>query len=592
LKAKENEVNKEKGDWKTLKKVFGLIKPFKGLFWFCLFAGILVALISTVRPYFIKILVDDNILTLNKSGILKWSIISVVFLIFEFLFRYLFGYLSGLLGQSVIKDLRVKVFNHVKKLNLRYFDQTPIGTITTRNINDVEAINNIFSEGIITLTTDILTLISTFSFMAWLNWKLTLVSLIPFPFIIVATYIFKEAVRGSFQEVREKVGQMNAFVQERLTGMRVVQIFNAEKREREKFRKINDEHRDANLKSVWYFSIFFPVVEVILSLSIGLMVWYGAVLALKYDGKPGDIIAFLMYLNLAFRPLRMMADKFNTLQMGLIASGRVFKLLETNDKLEKSGTLINKEIKGEIEFKNVWFAYDEENFVLKNISFKVNPGETVAIVGATGSGKSSTINILSRFYEIQKGEILIDGHNINQYDLEGLRKSLAVVLQDVFLFSGSILDNITLNDSKISISQAKEAAIMVGADGFIEQLPNGYDYAVMERGATLSVGQRQLISFIRALVFDPKILILDEATSSVDTESEQLIQKAIDVLVSGRTSIIIAHRLSTIQKADKIIVLDKGEIMEMGTHESLLKIENGRYKNLHDMQFNTNENMA
>ena len=562
MKTKESEVNKEKGDWKTLKKVFGLIKPFKGLFWFCLFAGILVALISTVRPYFIKILVDDNILTLNKSGILKWSIVSVVFLIFEFLFRYLFGYLSGLLGQSVIKDLRVRVFNHVKKLNLRYFDQTPIGTITTRNINDVEAINNIFSEGIITLTTDILTLISTFSFMAWLNWKLTLVSLIPFPFIIIATYVFKEAVRGSFQEVREKVGQMNAFVQERLTGMRVVQIFNAEKREREKFSKINDEHRDANLKSVWYFSIFFPVVEVILSLSIGLMVWYGAVLALKYDGKPGDIIAFLMYLNLAFRPLRMMADKFNTLQMGLIASGRVFKLLETNDKLEKSGTLINK----------------------------VNPGETVAIVGATGSGKSSTINILSRFYEIQKGEILIDGHNINQYDLEGLRKSLAVVLQDVFLFSGSILDNITLNDPKISINQAKEAAVMVGADGFIEQLPNGYDYAVMERGATLSVGQRQLISFIRALVFDPKILILDEATSSVDTESEQLIQKAIDILVSGRTSIIIAHRLSTIQKADKIIVLDKGEIMEMGTHESLLKIENGRYKNLHDMQFNTNEN--
>lgn len=578
--------DQQKGDWKTLKKVFGLIQPFKGLFWFCLFAGILVALISTIRPYFIKILVDDNILTNNKSGILKWSIVSCVFLIIEFLFRYLFGYLSGLLGQSIIKDLRVKVFNHVKKLNLRYFDQTPIGTITTRNINDVEAINNIFSEGIITLTTDILTLISTFSFMAWLNWKLTLVSLIPFPFIIVATYIFKEAVRGSFQEVREKVGQMNAFVQERLTGMRVVQIFNAEKRERQKFSIINNEHRDANLKSVWYFSIFFPVVEVILSLSIGLMVWYGAVLALKYDGKPGDIIAFLMYLNLAFRPLRMMADKFNTLQMGIIAAERVFKLLETDDKLEKSGNYIAKEIKGEIEFKNVWFAYDGKNDVLKNISFSVNPGETVAIVGATGSGKSSTINILSRFYEIQKGEILIDGRNINEYNLSSLRQSIAVVLQDVFLFSGSILDNITLNDPRITTQKAKSAAKMVGAEGFIENLPRGFEYEVMERGATLSVGQRQLISFIRALVFDPKILILDEATSSVDTESEQLIQDAIDILVAGRTSIVIAHRLSTIQKADKIILLDKGEIKEVGTHDELINIPNGWYKQLHDMQFN------
>ena len=575
----------QKGDVKTLRKVLRLARPFRSLFIFSFGLGVLVATISTIRPYLIKIIVDDQILNRHYSGILKWSIISLVFLFLEFLSRYGFGYISGMLGQSVIKDLRVKVFNHVKRLNLRYFDQTPIGTITTRTINDVEAINNIFSEGIITLTTDILTLIAVFSLMFYLNWKLTLVSLIPFPFIILATYVFKEAVKSSFNEVREKVAQMNAFVQEHLTGMRIVQVFNAEKQEQKKFEQINIEHRDANLKSVWYFSIFFPVVEIILALSIGLMVWYGAVLALKYNGKPGDIIAFLMYLNLAFRPLRMMADKFNTLQMGLIAAERVFKLVETEDKLEKTGSIQKSDIQGDIEFKHVWFAYDQENFVLKDISFKVNNGETVALVGATGSGKSSTINILSRFYEIQKGEILLDGVDLKNYTLESLRKGIAVVLQDVFLFSGTVMDNITLNDPNISEETVLKTAQLVGADEFILNLPGGFNYPVMERGATLSVGQRQLISFIRALVYNPRILVLDEATSSVDTESEHLIQRAIEVMVKGRTSLMIAHRLSTIQNADKIIVLDKGEIKEMGTHDALLEKEDGFYQKLHAMQF-------
>ncbi|MBX7225858.1 MAG: ABC transporter ATP-binding protein/permease [Chitinophagales bacterium] len=575
----------QKGDVKTLRKVLRLARPFRSLFIFSFALGVLVAAISTIRPYLIKIIVDDQILNRNYSGILKWSIISLVFLVLEFLSRYGFGYISGILGQSVIKDLRVKVFNHVKRLNLRYFDQTPIGTITTRTINDVEAINNIFSEGIITLTTDILTLIAVFSLMFYLNWKLTLVSLIPFPFIILATYVFKEAVKSSFHEVREKVAQMNAFVQEHLTGMRIVQVFNAEQQEQEKFEQINIEHRDANLKSVWYFSIFFPVVEIILALSIGLMVWYGAVLSLKYNGKPGDIIAFLMYLNLAFRPLRMMADKFNTLQMGLIAAERVFKLIETEDKLEKTGTIQKTAIQGDIEFKHVWFAYDQENYVLKDISFKVNSGETIALVGATGSGKSSTINILSRFYEIQRGEILLDGIDLKNYTLESLRKGIAVVLQDVFLFSGTVMDNITLNDPNISEETVLKTAQLVGADEFILNLPGGFNYPVMERGATLSVGQRQLISFIRALVYNPKILVLDEATSSVDTESEQLIQRAIEVMVKGRTSLVIAHRLSTIQNAHKIIVMDKGEIKEMGTHEELLAKEDGLYQKLHAMQF-------
>jgi ATP-binding cassette subfamily B protein len=420
-----------------------------------------------------------------------------------------------------------------------------------------------------------------------INLKLALVCLVTFPFIIWATYIFKEAVKESFDEVREKVGQMNAFVQEHITGMRIIQIFNAQQRELNRFEAINKDHRDANLRSVWYFSIFFPVVEVILSVAIAIMLWYGAKLVMKpgSEVEVGIFISFYQYLNLAFRPLRMLADKFNTLQMGVVASERVFRILDTDEFIEDKGTYIPQKVKGDIRFENVWFAYNDEDWVLKGLSFDVKAGETLAIVGATGSGKTSTINILNRFYEIQKGEIYLDDISVKNYQLDALRSSIGTVLQDVFLFSGTVMENITLKNPEITRTQVIEASILVGAHDFIMELPGNYDYNVMERGATLSVGQRQLISFIRALVYDPSVLILDEATSSVDTESEQLIQQAIDKLVAGRTSIVIAHRLSTIQKADKIMVLDRGNLVEIGSHETLMKKEVGYYRKLNEMQF-------
>ncbi|MCO5247976.1 MAG: ABC transporter ATP-binding protein/permease [Chitinophagales bacterium] len=574
-------------DWPILKRVLTLAQPFIIMLWICIIMGILAALITSVRPWLTQVMVDDYIVQYDENGLKKMALLVAVTLIAEFLIKYIFSYYTADLGQSVIKYLRVKVFNHAESLKLKFFDKTPIGIVTTRTINDVEAVSNIFSEGFITIISDVLTFIVVIIFMLSINWKLALACIVTFPFIIWGTYIFKEAIKDSFNEVREKVALMNAFVQEHITGMKIVQIFNAQDREYEKFDLINQDHRDANLKSVWYFSIFFPLVEVILSIAVAIMLWYGAKLIIAPNSmiEVGIFIAFYQYLNLAFRPLRMLADKFNTLQMGIVAANRVFKILDTDEKIPDNGTFVPQKVKGEIEFKDVWFAYNHEEYVLKGINFHVLPGETMALVGATGSGKTSIINVLNRFYEIQKGEIFIDGVVIQDYRLAALRSSIGVVMQDVFLFSGSIMDNITLKNPKISREKVIEAAKIIGAHKFIMDMPGDYDYNVMERGATISAGQRQLISFIRVLVYNPSILVLDEATSSIDTESELLIQEAIDKLVKGRTSIIIAHRLSTIQNANQIIVLEHGLIKEVGNHESLLEKEDGYYRNLVELQF-------
>lgn len=572
-------------DWATLRRVIRLALPFRRLFFLSFALGILVSVVTPLRPYLIQLTVDENIIAQNGRGLEWMGFLLLLTLVAEFLVKYLFGLYSTTLGQTIMLDLRTRLFNHVQTMRLRFFDKTPVGIITTRTINDIEAINNIFSEGLITIVADVLTLAFVIGFMLFINWKLALVCLTTFPVILVATYIFKEKVRVSFNDVREKVAQLNAFVQEHISGMRIVQIFNAEDREFQKFDKLNHEHYSANDKSVLYYSIFFPVVEVILALAISLLIWYGAHQVMNGFATVGVFTSFILYLNLAFRPLRMLADKFNTLQMGVIAAERVFRLLDTDEKIEDKGILSPAAIKGDITFRNVWFAYNNDDYVLKNISFSINAGETLAIVGATGSGKSSIINILNRFYEIQQGEILLDRMNAKAYKLSALRSYIGTVLQDVFLFSGSVMDNITLKNPHITEEQVVQASRLVGAHDFIMELPDGYQHNVMERGATLSVGQRQLISFIRALIFNPQILILDEATSSVDTESENLIQHAIETLVKGRTSIVIAHRLSTIQNADKIMVLDKGEIKEIDTHEELLKKDDGYYKKLYEMQF-------
>ena len=571
-------------DWALLRRIIGLAKPFKRQFFIASSLAVVMAILAPTRVMLIQYTVDNKIMLFDQQGLIIMTFVLIGLLLFETMIQYFFGYITSWLGQVVIRDLRTKVFNHVLSLRLQFYDRTPIGTLTTRTINDVETINNIFSEGLIQIIADLLTIFAIMGVMLWSNWKLTLVSLATFPFLIYATYLFKEGIKESFQDVRTQVAKLNAFLQEHITGMRIIQIFNAEKHEMDKFKVINGSHRDANIRSIWYYSVFFPVVEVILASAIGLMVWYGASKLIDQTATFGMLTAFIMYLNMLFRPLRMLADKFNTLQMGMVASGRVFALLDQQETIENNGTFAPAQVQGKVEFDKVWFAYEDDNWVLRDVSFNLQSGATLAIVGATGAGKSSIISILNRFYDIQKGSIKVDGVDIRDYDLKSLRAGISLVLQDVFLFKGSIMENITLRSDKISREQAINAAQMVGAHDFIMRLPGGYDYNVMERGATLSMGQRQLISFIRALVFNPGVLVLDEATSSIDTESEIMIQNAIDKLVSNRTSIIIAHRLSTIQKADMIMVLDKGEIMETGTHDQLLA-KGGYYKRLHDMQF-------
>jgi len=488
------------------------------------------------------------------------------------------------LGQTIIKDIRIKLYDHLLRHRLVFFDRTPIGQLITRNISDIETLSDVFSEGVAAIFADLLQLVFILGFMFYTDWKLTLVSLSMLPFLILATYVFKESVKRSFNEVRTAVASLNTFVQEHITGMAIVQIFNREKREYEKFKEINKIHLKANLRSVWHYSVYFPIAEVISAVGIGLLVWYGAHEVIQDKVTLGTLVAFIMYINMFFRPVRMIADKLNTLQMGIVSSERVLKLMHDHELVQVSGNEMPAHFEGNVQFKNVRFAYLHDQYVLKGVSFEVNRGQMMAIVGATGAGKSSIINLLNRFYEYNEGQIIIDGKGIKEYDLAYLRNKVAVVLQDVFLFSDTIYNNITLWDPTLSLDKVKRTAQLLGADKFIEALPGGYDYNVMERGATLSVGQRQLISFVRAMVRNPAILILDEATSSIDDESEKTIQHAIDKMMEGRTSIVIAHRLSTIRAAHQILVLDKGEVQEQGTHLELLS-KGGIYAYLHKMQF-------
>ena len=588
-------------NFSLLRRVFYFARPYKNKFYGSLALSVILAAMAPLRPLLIQLTINKGIKE-NTHGsfidgpggfIIEITIIQIALLLLETVCRFFFTFLTASLGQSVVKDLRITIYNKILHLNLKQFDTTPIGTLTTRTINDIESVNDVFSDGLIPIIADLLSIISVLSYMFYVNWQLTLVCLAPFPVLIIATYFFKESVNKSFIRVRNAVANLNAFVQEHITGMSVVQAFAAEKREFDKFNTINKEHRNANIKAIFAYSVFFPIVELVMALSIGLLVWWAAkdtivLLPEERNNIAGIITSFIICLNLLFRPLRVIADKFNVLQMGMIASERVFKVLDNPDSATNEGNITHTKIKGAVEFDKVWFAYTNEHYILKNISFTINAGETLAIVGHTGSGKTSIISLLNRLYHIQKGTIKIDDKNIEEYQLDALRSHIGVVLQDVFLFSGSVIDNVTLRNPDITKEDVIQAAKLIGIHDFIMQLPGNYDYNVMERGATLSMGQRQLLSFVRALLYNPSILILDEATSSVDTESENLIQHAIDTLIAGRTSVVIAHRLSTIRKANKIMVLDKGEIKEMGTHEELLA-KHGFYYQLHKMQFEKKE---
>ena len=585
-------------DWKLLKRVMHYVKPYNVMFIVSAFLTVFLAVSAVLQPILIRKTLDDYILLNNYNGLLFMVEVMVGVLIIQTVAQYYQTYLTNALGQSVIRDLRIDVFNHITSLRLKYFDRTPIGVLITRTVSDLETIADIFSEGLISIMGDMLLVVAVIGMMLYQDWKLALITLIPMPFLFASTYVFKEAIKSAFQEVRTQVAHLNTFLAEHISGISIIQNFAREEQEMRKFKAVNLKHRDAHIRSNWYYSIFFPVVEILFAVCIGLLVWYGckrilsdqqlaAISASGHTVTAGMIAEFIILLNILFRPIRQLADKFNTLQMGMVGADRIFKVLDTDEVAVNDGKLKPARIEGQIDFNNVWFAYNDENWVLKGIDLHVKPGETLALVGATGAGKSSTINILNRFYEIGRGEVKVDGHDIREYDVNYLRSQIATVIQDVFLFTDTIANNISLNNEVITREQIIAAAKDVGAHEFIERLPGGYDYNVMERGATLSAGQAQLISFIRALVYDPAILILDEATSSVDTETEILIQNAINKLMQGRTAIVIAHRLSTIQNADKIIVLDHGEIKETGTHQELLRIEHGYYRKLYDLQFNS-----
>jgi ATP-binding cassette subfamily B multidrug efflux pump len=571
-------------DKRLLKRILDYVRPYKKAYYISIFLTCSIAFIAPLRPLLIQYTFDNYIMVPNAEMLLRMTVLMVGLLLFQSVIQYYQTYLTSWLGQSVIRDMRTRLYRHIVNLRLKFFDNTPIGTLQTRVISDMETIADIFSEGLIIMIGDILQLVVIIIWMFCISWKLSLISLSSIPLLLVATRFFQKGIKEAFKEVRVQVAHLNTFVQEHLTGMSIVQIFNRESIEMEKFDAINKLHADANIRSVWYYSIFFPIVEILSAASIGLLVWWGAGEAIHNEVSLGVIVAFIMYINMMFRPIRELADKFNVLQMGMVSSERIFNLMDTDAFIQDTGTLVKEDIKGDIVFENVWFAYNDENWILKDVSFTVAAGQSIALVGATGAGKSSVINILTRFYEINKGKITIDGIDIKNFKLQDLRKKMAVVMQDVFLFSNTIANNISLSDPSIPLSQMMEAAKAIGADKFIESLPGQFNYNVRERGATLSAGQRQLIAFIRTYVYNPKILILDEATSSIDSESESLIQQATNTLTKGRTSIIIAHRLSTVQKADKILVLDAGEIKESGTHQELLR-QNGMYKNLYDVQF-------
>lgn len=571
-------------DLTVLKRLFVFAKPYIGIFYFLVFLTIALSVVGPLRPLLIQKAIDNNVAQGDYPGLVEMIMLLIGLLVVQAIVQYLHTFYSGWLGQNIIKDIRIKLYRHIQSLRLKFFDKTPIGRLVTRNVSDIETLAEVFSTGIAGIIADVMQLLVILGFMFWMNWTLTLVSLSLLPILLFATYIFKEKIKVAFNEVRAAVSNLNSFVQEHITGMNIVQIFNSEKREFEKFKEINKEHRKANINSVLYYAIYFPVSEVIQAAGIGLIVWYGGGQLVQGNVEFGMLIAFILYLQMFFRPIRMIADRFNTLQMGIVSSNRILDLLDNDEHIQDNGDYRPDQVKGDVRFENVWFAYNDDDYVLKDISFEVNTGETIALVGATGAGKSSVINLLSRFYEINKGSIYVDDTEVHKYDLANLRNHIAVVLQDVFLFSDSIYNNITLKNPDISREKVREAAEMVGALPFIEKLPGGFDYNVQERGATLSVGQRQLISFVRAMVYDPKIIVLDEATSSVDTETEELIQSAIQKMMHGRTSIVIAHRLSTIQNAKQILVLDRGEIVERGNHDVLLE-KDGYYAQLHRMQY-------
>ncbi len=586
-----------------LRRVFKFTSPYKKKFYTSIFLSIVLAAMAPLRPLLIQLTINSGINETTSAYLIKGpggfiieiTIIQILLLLIETTTRFYFTFSTASLGQSVVNDLRNATYSKILDLNLAQFDKTPIGTLTTRTVNDIESVNDIFSDGFIPILADLLSIISVLFYMFYTDWKITLICLAPFPLLIIATYIFKESVNRSFIKVRNAVANLNAFVQEHISGIALIQAFAAEKKEQKKFNEINKDHRNANIQAIFAYSIFVPMVELISALSIGLLVWWAARQSLNFPPAQsahiaGVITSFILCLNLLFRPLRMMADKFNVLQMGMIASERVFKVLDNEDITPRSSDNKNNSVKtihkfnGEIEFNNVWFGYSENQPVLKNISFKVPAGKTIAIVGNTGSGKTTIVSLINRLYHIQQGSIKIDNINIDEIDIDFLRGQIAVVLQDVFLFSGSVLDNITLRNPTVNKEDVIKAAKLIGLHDFIMQLPGGYDFNVMERGMTLSMGQRQLLSFVRALLYNPSILILDEATSSIDSESELLIEHAINKIISGRTSIVIAHRLSTIRRADYIIVLEKGEIKEMGNHETLLS-QKGHYFQLYQTQF-------
>ena len=577
---------KPKFDLPLLGRVLRLAWPHRRLALLAVGLALTLAPLAIARPRLIQKMIDDHVFTGDTAGLTFWALVVAGLLVVEALCRYSFVYSSNWLGQSVIRDLRVRVFRHINSLRLSYFDKTPIGTSTTRAINDIQSINSIFTEGIITILADLLTIVAVLAVMISTSWRLTLICLTTMPFLMLASYLFKEAVKRSYQQVRTQVQKMNAFLQERITGMRMVQLFNAERQEARSFAAINRDYRKANIDAIFYYAVFFPTVDIVSAASLALMVWWGAQDVARAGGVTlGALVAFPIYINLLFRPIRVLADKFNTLQMGLVAAERVFGVLDRTDQIENRGSYAPESIRGAVSFADVWFAYVGKDWILKGLSFELQPGETLAIVGSTGSGKTTITNVINRFYEFQRGQIRIDGRDLRDYELHALRSRMAMVLQDVFLFTGSVFDNITLRDPSFSREQVVAAAKLIGAHEFIERLPGGYDYDVMERGATLSMGQRQLISFVRALVYDPDILILDEATSSVDPETEAVIQHAIEKLIDRRTSIVIAHRLSTIRNADNIMVLEQGEIREYGPHEELVALEEGHYRQLYEMQF-------
>ena len=588
----EDEVLGKAYDSKLMKRLLGYVKPYKNYVIFAILLNMVVAALGPVRPYLTKIAVDDYIAHSDYNGLLLIGVLLFASLLLQAVIQYFLTYFTQYLGQKTLFDLRTQIFNHIQMLALKFFDRTPIGRLVTRATNDVEALGELFSSGIVMVFSDVFIILWILGFMFFMDFNLSLVTLSVLPILIYGTFLFRKKARESYRDVRLHLARLNSYMQEHVTGMSVVQIFNKEKDEYNKFSLINSDYRLTNIKSIFYYAVFYPSVELLSSVAIGLIIWYGGGEVIQGTLTIGVLFAFIQYTEMFFRPIRDLSEKYNIMQTAMASSERIFKLLDNHTMIRNPEIPVKLgDVRGNIEFKNVWFAYNGDDFVLKDISFSINPGETVAIVGHTGAGKTSIINILTRFYDINKGEILLDGINIEKLDKRELRKYISMVLQDVFLFSGNVKSNINLDNGDISEERIIDAAKIVGADKFIEELPQKYNEEVKERGATLSVGQKQLISFARALAYDPKILILDEATSSIDTESEHLIKQAIEKLLVGRTAIVIAHRLSTIQNADKIIVLHKGEIREIGNHQQLLA-KKGIYYKLYQLQYKDQEILA